>query len=378
MTRRALMVATVPSMIGQFNMNNIRILHKLGYEIDIATDFQDTSVWPKERVEQFKESMRLIGVRCFQISFSRSPFKVKRHFCSYKEVKQLIKQGQYSIVHTHTPIASAIVRYAARSMHTTVIYTAHGFHFYSGAPLLNWIIFYPLEKWMSHYTDILITINKEDYAIACKKFKAKHNLYVPGVGVDVERFTYNKNAREKIRSELQLPDKQLMFLSVGELNENKNHETIIRALKGEKIAYVIVGKGALKERLTSIAKDEGINLRLTGFRKDVADFYSAADVYVLPSLREGLNVSLMEAMASGLPVICGKIRGNVDLIDHEKGGRLFNPSSEQDAREQIALLLKKRDSFKNYGRYNQEKIQEFSTDKVDSLMENVYQSCIDK
>ena len=185
MTRRALMVATVPSMIGQFNMNNIRILHKLGYEIDIATDFQDTSVWPKERVEQFKESMRLIGVRCFQISFSRSPFKVKRHFCSYKEVKQLIKQGQYSIVHTHTPIASAIVRYAARSMHTTVIYTAHGFHFYSGAPLLNWIIFYPLEKWMSHYTDILITINKEDlnnlfmmtpyYNTSSKKDKNKLN-----------------------------------------------------------------------------------------------------------------------------------------------------------------------------------------------------------
>ena len=135
--KRVLMVATVPSMIGQFNMNNIQILQEHGYIVDVAADFKDTSVWPAERVQRFKDQMEEMGIECIQLDFSRSPLKLNRHYQSYKETVKLIQERKYSFIHTHTPIASAIVRQAAHKTGTKVIYTAHGFHFYDGAPLKN-------------------------------------------------------------------------------------------------------------------------------------------------------------------------------------------------------------------------------------------------
>ena len=230
MDKRVLMVATVPSMIGQFNMNNIKILLEMGYQVDAAADFKDTSIWPEERVRKLKEQLAKMNVDCIQLDFSRSPLKLNRHIQSYKETVRLLKDKKYAFIHTHTPIASAIVRLACNTTGTKVIYTAHGFHFYKGAPLKNWIIFYPVEKWLSKYTDLLITINQEDYKRARKSFRAKSVEFVPGVGVDTERFSPNISGRMRIRHELGLDDKQIMLLSVGELNDNKNHASVIKAI----------------------------------------------------------------------------------------------------------------------------------------------------
>ncbi len=359
------MVATVPSMIGQFNMNNIQILQELDYIVDVAADFSDTSIWPAERVQIFKDQIEKMGIECIQLNFSRSPFKLKRHFDSYKETMKLLRKRNYHFIHTHTPIASAVVRLAAHKTKTKVIYTAHGFHFYSGAPLKNWLIFYPIEKYLSMFTDILITINKEDYLRAKEKFHAKKVVYIPGVGVDIERFKPVKNCRKKIREELGLRDDQIMLLSVGELNENKNHEAVIKAIKGMKITYVIVGKGDLKERLYSVANEYNVDLRLMGFRNDVADFYDAADVYVLPSIREDLNVSLMEAMASRLPVACGNIRGNTDLIDD----CLFSPLNIEEIKEAIKKAI---DSREKLGERNLKTIQSFNLQTVEKSVYEIY------
>ena len=377
MKDRALMVATVPSMIGQFNMNNIRMLQDLGYEVDVACNFSDTTVWPEDRIKQFKDNMKARGVSCFHLSFSRKLSKINRHFLSYRELKKLIHRRHYSLIHTHTPIASVIVRLAARKMKVVLIYTAHGFHFYSGAPFLNWMMFYPLEKWLSRYTDVLITINKEDYRRALASFNARKTVYVPGIGVDIHKFAYRQDAKDRIRSELNITNNQILFLSVGELNRNKNHETVVKAIRDINATYIIVGEGALKESIKSVSAKYGVDVRMVGFRKDVADFYSAADIYILPSIREGLNVSLMEAMASGLPVVCGRIRGNVDLIEEEKGGSLFNPVSENDLKHKLTNLLEKREQFKDIGRYNQAKIKSFSCEAVNQMMETIYRSCFD-
>lgn len=158
MGKRVLMVATVSSMIGQFYMNNIQILLDMGYQVDVAADFTDVSVWPLERIAKFKDQMAEMGIECIQLDFSRSPLQLKRHYQSYKETVELIKNRHYSFIHTHTPIASVIVRQAAHKTGTKVIYTAHGFHFYDGAPLAplkNWLIFYPIERHFSRYTDVL-------------------------------------------------------------------------------------------------------------------------------------------------------------------------------------------------------------------------------
>lgn len=369
MNKRVLMVATVPSMIGQFNINNIHLLLEMGYTVDVASDFTDTSVWPKERIGVFKQDMKNLGIECIQLDYSRNALKLSRHIASYKETLELLKDKKYSFIHTHTPIASAIIRLAAHKTGTKVIYTAHGFHFYKGAPFKNWIIFYPIEKLLSKYTDVLITINQEDYKNALNKFKAKKTIYVPGVGVDTQKFTPRKSGREKIRKELGIDNDRLMLLSVGELNQNKNHESVIRAIQGFDITYVIVGKGELKESLEITAKECSVDIRLVGFRTDVADFYDAADVYVLPSIREGLNVSLMEAMASGLAVACGNIRGNIDLI--ENTDVIFSPTTISEITFALTNAIKQREIL---GLKNLEKIKTFSLETVNALMLELYKN----
>ena len=222
MNKRVLMVATVPSMIGQFNMNNIHILQNLGYEVDVASDFTDTSFWPGEKIENFKKELAALNVKTFQLDFSRSMFKFNRHVRSYKETLELISERKYSFIHTHTPIASAIVRLAAHKTKTKVIYTAHGFHFYNGAPLKNWMIFYPIEKYLSKYTDVLITINKEDYTRAKKNFRVKEIVYVPGVGIDLHRIDSIITRCSELRNKLGLKPNEKMLISVGELSTRKN------------------------------------------------------------------------------------------------------------------------------------------------------------
>ena len=367
MDKKVLMVATVPSMIGQFNLNNIHLLLKMGYLVDVACDFNDTSVWPYERIQKFMKDMSELGIECIQLDYSRNPLRLKRHISSYKETLKLLKNKNYSFIHTHTPIASAIIRIAARRTKTKIIYTAHGFHFYNGAPIKNWIIFYPIEKRLSKFTDVLITINQEDYERAKKSFRAKQTVYIPGVGVDIVKFKPRNEERQKIRKELNISDDKIMILSVGELNNNKNHESVIKALKGLNLTYVIVGKGELKEKLENLAKECSVDLRLMGYRTDVADFYNAADVYILPSIREGLNVSLMEAMASGLAVACGNIRGNKDLI--KDNDVLFNPLNISDINNSIKFAIKNRIIL---GNKNFENIKKYSIDKVNYSMTELY------
>lgn len=188
-------------------------------------------------------------------------------------------------------------------------------------------------------------------------------MYVPGVGVDTSRFG-KQNDGEKIRQELSIPKDQFVLLSVGELNENKNHESVIRAIAGMNLTYLIVGAGDKRECLESVAKEVGSDVILTGRRNDVAEIYQAADAYILPSYREGLNVSLMEAMASGLPCLCGRIRGNVDLID-EKGGYLFAPHKVDEIRDAVVEVMEHSEGM---GEYNSKKVEGFRLDTVNQKM----------
>ena len=335
MEKRVLMVATVPSMIGQFNMNNIKILHEIGYIVDVAGDFTDVSVWPAERVQKFKNQMAEMNIECIQLDFSRSPLKIGRHIASYRETLKLLKERSYSFIHTHTPVASAIVRQAAHKIGTKVIYTAHGFHFYDGAPLKNWLIFYPIEKWYSHYTDVLITINKEDYRRAKEKFKVKKVVYIPGVGVETEKFAVCKVDRTTKRVELGVKDSDFLLLSVGELSERKNQKIVIEALHKMKekrcidnIVYLAVGKGDKEEEFRRLVKDYGLqdHIKLLGFRSDIDKLCETVDCFVHPSIREGLGIAPLEAMAAGLPLISAAVNGIKDYTEDGVSGYCIDPT----------------------------------------------------
>ena len=361
---KTLYITTVGGTMTFFNSFIGKLLKK-GNIVDIATN-EDTS-----EVPQF---YRDNNCKIFHINTSRNPFSLG-NIKAISQIKKLADTGKYDIIHCHTPLAAMCTRLAcidARKSGTKLIYTAHGFHFYKGAPLKNWMIFFPVEWICSFLTDVLITINKEDYHFAKRHLHAKSTVYVPGIGIDTEKFRHGDG--QKIRNELGISDDEIMLLSVGELNENKNHITVINALSKLKNppVYVIVGKGDLADHLQSEAERLGVRVILTGYRPDVMDIYAAADIYILPSLREGLNVSLMEAMASGLPCAVSKIRGNVDLID-SYGGALFNPTSVFDIQDKLKKLIMANNS-KKMSEYNQKKILRFSKEKVDYLMLKIYKS----
>lgn len=375
--KKMLMVATVASMIGHFNMSNMRILQDMGYEVHVACDFTDQSVWTKERVNKFLKLLDDLNIKAVQIDFTRKLVKINKHVKAYVQLKNLIIQENYSLIHCHTPIASVIARCAAHIEKVKIIYTAHGFHFYKGAPLKNWILYYPVEKFLSKCTDVLITINKEDYKRAKKKFKSKRVKYVPGVGINTEKFNRIPQLSKELREKLNIPLSFKWLLSVGELNENKNHEAVIRGIVNlPNVYYTIAGQGVLFQYLTQLIDELGISnrVKLLGFRDDIEDLYGAADIFVFPSVREGLSAALMEAMASGKPVACSRIRGNTDLVD-KHGGVLFEPDNLQS----ISMALEKLTNLPEnkliwMGKYNKKKIKKYDICIVDKNMRDIYES----
>lgn len=316
---RILYVTTISSTMDFFK-SLIKELIDDGNIVDIATNESEKPV-----SDCFKEW----GCKIVQIPTSRSPFSLG----NVQAIKQIRRVAEnYDIVHCHTPLASAATRIACnrlRKKGLKVIYTAHGFHFYKGAPLKNWLIYYPVEWICAYWTDVLITINKEDFERAKKHLHAKKVEYVPGVGIDIEKFANTKVDRKQKRKELGIPEDVFLILSVGELNENKNHKAIIEAISknnDKSIHYAIAGKGELESFLKDFAKKCGVekNIHLLGYRTDVAELYKTADLYALPSKREGLNVSLMEAMASGTNCIVSRIRGNIDIVEPKQ---TFEPTN---------------------------------------------------
>ena len=376
MMKKALVITSVASMVDQFLIPHIKLLREMSYEVHVACNFEQGNTCNKEQIAKLKEKLVSIGVTYYQVDFARNVSKIGKNFSAYKQVKKIIYQNKYDIIHCHSPIGGLVTRLAAKNVRkhgTKVFYTAHGFHFYKGAPKKNWLIYYPVEKICSCFTDVLITINQEDYALAQKKMKARRVEYVPGVGIDLEKFSDITVNRAEKRKELGIPENTILLLSVGELNENKNHGTVIRAIADIDVYYIIAGKGGLQEHLQGIIDKFEMTdrVKLLGFRSDVAELYKVADVFVFPSFREGLSVSVMEAMASSLPVVCSRIRGNSDLIN-EDGGSLFDPYSIEDCRGAIERVLKK--NLKCMGNVNLEKSKEFSIENVLKQMKKLYES----
>ena len=382
--KKALQLASVASMIDQFNMENIELMQSLGLSVDVVADFTNPGTITRERADKLKSRLERNGIRVFDVAIPRSLNPV-RIASAYRRIKRLIKREDYSLIHCHSPIGGAICRLAAsgyRRRGLKVVYTAHGFHFYTGAPLKNWLIFYPIEKALSRVTDVLITINNEDYDRAKKKFTAKYTIYVPGVGIDTNNFAHN-DKDEVLCKEFGLSPDDTVALSVGELNSNKNHEMVIRALSimkqngslPDRFFYFIIGKGEKEKELNILVRERGVSdiVRIVGFRSDVKDFYAAADFFIFPSYREGLSVALMEAMASGLPVACSRIRGNTDLVDKE-GGVFFDPADVDSIVDGISAILAMDRS--RAGEHNLLKIKEFDTSIVRSRIKEVYSSLI--
>ena len=333
--------------------------HILKFHIPYLKWFKENGfeVWVIARNDADKKEVNIPYCdKYIDLPFSRNPIN-KDNIVAYKELKKIIDKEKFEIIHTHTPVGGVLTRLAARDLRKTgskVIYTAHGFHFYKGASLVNWLVYYPIEKVLSKITDVLITINSEDYKLALSKFHAKETYFVNGVGVDFSSRVINN---KDIRSELEFSKDDFILITVGELNKNKNHKVVIDALKDSElkdIKYIIVGDGKLmnyyKKYLSENKLDDRI--KLLGFRNDIFDILKASDVFVFPSLREGLPVSIMEAMECGLPCVVSNIRGNNDLIVDGENEFLVNNCI--DYKSSILMIIKNKNII-NYFRLNNEK-----------------------
>lgn len=363
MKKKILYVAHLESHIFNFHIPFLKMLKENDYEVHVATNGTKKIPYCDQ---------------IFHLPFTRNPFTIN-NFKAYLKLRNLCKENKYDLMHCHTPIGGATGRLVCKNINTKCIYTAHGFHFYKGAPLLNWFLYYPIEKWLSRYTDILITINREDYDRAKEKFHMKQLKYVPGVGIDTKRFQLCYFNRNEYRKKLDLKENDFMILSVGELNKNKNHEIIIKAiakLNKKNIHYFIAGKGDLRQYLISLAEELNISnqVHLLGFRKDIPELLNSSDLYTLPSIREGLNVSLMEAMASGLPCLASNIRGNVDLIKNEVNGYLCNCYKSDEFAKGILRIISDKALANSICLNNLDTIKNFDCIRINVMMKDIYKN----
>lgn len=365
---KILYVTTISLTMNSFFKPHIEMLVSEGHQVDIACNDCDLPL--DALYEQ-------LGCRSYRIDFSRSPLS-PGNVRAFGQLKEIIEKGRYDIVHCHTPNAAMITRLVCRRYRKKyglkVFYTAHGFHFYKGAPRLNWMVYYPIEKFCSRFTDKLITINREDHNLARSKFHAREVHYVPGVGIDLSKFDSIKVDPKAKRREIGVPEDAFLLFSVGELNKNKNHQIIVKALaklNRPHVHYAIAGRGDQHDELLKLAEELGIaqKVHLLGYRTDIPELNCAADVFCFPSYREGLSVSLMEAMACGLPGVCSSIRGNVDLID-PKGGYLFAPDALDTCMEALASAIDENNH--DMGTYNRNRITDFGNTAVLKHMRRIY------
>lgn len=341
--KKVLMNASVASMIYKFNMGNIDILESMGYQVDVACNFGKENPISQDEIKKFKEILEKKGIKAYEIDCPRSIFAIGKIVRTYQQLKEIIDGGEYDLIHTQSPIGGVVCRLAARKARkkgTKVIYTAHGFHFFKGAPIFNWMIFYPIERICSRFNDILITINKEDYQRA-KTFHSKKVEYIPGVGVDVSKFKNRTVSKHEKRLELGISDDAVVLLSVGELSSGKNYQVVIRALgkvNNSNIIYIIAGKGEEYDDYLKLAIEYGVSdqLILLGVRADIDELCVAADVFVHPSVSEGLEIASLEGMAAGLPLISSYVNG---IKDNENGVCIENPLDEDAFANAIRTMM---------------------------------------
>ncbi|EKN69405.1 group 1 glycosyl transferase [Neobacillus bataviensis LMG 21833] len=372
MYKRVLFCATVDYHFKAFHLPYLKWFKEQGWEVHVAAS----------------GTMNLPYVdKKYNIPIQRSPFN-KMNLGAYKELKDIIDQNQFKIIHCHTPMGGLLTRLAARKARgkgTKVLYTAHGFHFCKGAPLTNWMLYYPIERVLSQFTDCLITINEEDYRLACKhQFKANQIEHIHGVGVNTERFAPEKD-KSILRQKYHYSNDAFLMFYAAEFNKNKNQELLIRSIaivKNEipNAKLLLAGEGPLLQECKGLADKLGVKnmIDFLGYRNDITQLLKISDIAVASSLREGLPVNIMEAMACGLPIIAVENRGHRDLIsDNENGWLVGNNNMEiSDKMKILAVNKELRDQFglKSRGIV----LSKYSLNKILEEKSKLYQEVIDK
>ena len=369
---KVLLVATVQSHICQFHRPLVAMLHEHDCEVHVAA---------RNNLAE-KNGLKLDFVeQVFDVPFQRSPFSPK-NLGAYKQLKKIIDEGSYDVIHCNTPVGGVLGRLAARKARkrgTKVFYTAHGFHFYKGAPKKNWLIWYPVEKFMCRYTDKLITITQEDYDLASAKFPTQVER-IHGVGANSAKYRKLSDAEcMELRHELGYADDDKLLLCTGELLPNKNQITAIHAMKSliacqPKAKLLLAGNGpTLPELQTEVAALELQNcVEFLGYRTDLERYANIADVIVSCSYREGLPMNIVEGMLLSKPVAASFNRGHRELIVPDVTGYMVSPMDANAFAEKILMLLDNPTLADHMGQAGYEKAQLYADTNVRQELGNIY------
>ncbi len=366
--KKVLFVATLDSHINLFHLPFLKFFKENGYEVHVATNSSNKIKYCDKKIK---------------INIKRSPFNLKNIKAIF-ELKKIVEEEKYDIIHAHTPMGGVVARIAAnkvrKTSRTKVIYTAHGFHFYKGAPLINWVLFYPIEKILANYTNAIITINKEDFNLAKSKFNTKI-YYVPGVGINEEKFNIKLTKKDEIelRKSLGLNEEDFVITYPAELNKNKNQIMLIYAMeklvaKYKNIHLLLPGIDSYNEYYQKIvhAKNLEKNIHFLGFRDDIPKLLNISNLAVSTSLREGLPVNIMEAMYVGLPIIATDCRGNRDLVRNDFNGFLIGTSDVDSLVTNIEKIYNDKKLALIFKKNNNQEIKRYLLDNIMKDMINIY------
>ncbi|KQL54039.1 glycosyl transferase [Heyndrickxia shackletonii] len=369
---KILIVSTVSGTINTFLIPHIKWLIEKGNEVSVASNY----------AEDIDDRISELGCTIYSVPFQRNPLKIE-NYQALKSIKQIVLNGKYEMVHVHTPVASLLTRFACRKIKgVTMVYTSHGFHFFNGAPMKNWIIYCTLERLAARWTDVLITMNDEDFDYG-QKLTLRSNIpcfKVHGVGVDLNKFSpISREEKLALRSEYQYNPNDFIVIYVAELSYRKQQDLLIKSISRlqkniNQIKLLLVGDGELLETYKKMAANFKLDnqVEFLGYRKDIDKLLAMSDIAVSTSRQEGLPVNIMEAMATGLPIVVTNCRGNRDLITNNYNGIVVGVNDEKACANAIEKVYRSNKTRTIFSKNNINSIQTYKINNILSEMEEIY------
>lgn len=366
MKKKILFCASTTTHIKNFHLPYLKAFHESNYEVWVASN-KNESIPYADKVIALPFRKSFINLQNIKAMIA---------------VRKILRDESFTIVSTHTTLASAIVRTAILLLHKKcrpkVFNTSHGYLFHENDGLKKWVYLLP-EKICAHVTDVLMVMNHEDYDIAQKHKLYKDRLYyINGMGIDLMRFTsVSQEERSNLRKKQGISEKDFLFVYAAEFSKRKNHRTLIRSFANvckqlSNVWLILAGEGVMIEECKMLVNELHIEKRVCflGYVKDIRNLYAICDASVSTSLIEGLPFNVMEAMACGLPVIASNIKGHRELIDDGVTGFLFNNKTELE--NQMVKIYSNIVLRKRIGYLSLQKVMQFGIDKVLAQIMEIY------